>query len=377
MPSGSPVVVGYFPSWGVYGRDYHASEVPADRITHLNYAFANISAQGEVVLGDPYADIDKFYPGDSWDAGALRGSFHQLQLLKQANPELSTLISVGGWTWSGRFSDVALTSASRSRFAASAVAFIRAYGFDGVDIDWEYPVTGGLDTNVRRAEDGRNYTLLLQELRRQLDAAGAADGRTYLLTIAAPAGEWVAQHLERSQIAATVDWINLMTYDLHGPWDGVTGHHAGLADPSGAGLSAMDTVQRYRDAGVPASKLVVGSPFYGRSWTGVGSTLNGLGQSSTGEGPGTWESGMLDYWDLEARFINKNGYARFWDPQAQAPYLYNPSTKIWISYEDAQSATARGALVRTQGLRGVMFWELSGDTATHTLLDALRSGLGL
>ena len=76
----TPRVVAYFVAWGVYGRNYHVSDIPADKITHINYAFANIS-NGECVLGDPYADIDKFYPGDSWDAGALRGNFNQLNKL--------------------------------------------------------------------------------------------------------------------------------------------------------------------------------------------------------------------------------------------------------------------------------------------------------
>jgi chitinase len=94
---GSKKVIAYFPSWGIYARNFQISNIPASMLTHINYAFANLSADGQCVLGDSYADIDKFYPGDSWDAGALRGNFHQLKILKQTNPNLKVMISVGGW----------------------------------------------------------------------------------------------------------------------------------------------------------------------------------------------------------------------------------------------------------------------------------------
>ena len=177
----------YFVEWGIYQRDYHVYDIPAKNVNVLNYAFADISTGGEVVLFDSYAAVEKAYPGDTWDQ-PLRGNFNQLKKLKAQNPHLITMISVGGWTLSSRFSDAALTAASRSKFAASAVAFIRKYGFDGVDIDWEYPGGGGLETNVSRPEDKQNFTAFLSELRRQLDAAGQQDGRRYYLSIAAPAG---------------------------------------------------------------------------------------------------------------------------------------------------------------------------------------------
>ena len=128
-------VVGYYTSWSVYARNYHVAQLPADKVTHINYAFANISG-GQIALGDRYADIDKFYPGDSWAPGALRGNFNQLRKLKQKHSHLRTLISIGGWTWSGNFSDAVLTPASRQAFARSCVDFIVQYGFDGVDLDW-------------------------------------------------------------------------------------------------------------------------------------------------------------------------------------------------------------------------------------------------
>ena len=118
-------IVGYYTSWSVYARNYHVAQIPGDKITHINYAFANLTG-GKIVLGDRYADIDKFYPGDSWAPGALRGNFNQLRKLKQKHPQLRTLISIGGWTWSGNFSDAALTPASRALFATSCADFMES-----------------------------------------------------------------------------------------------------------------------------------------------------------------------------------------------------------------------------------------------------------
>jgi chitinase len=185
---GSKRVVGYFAAWSVYGRNYHVPQIPAAQLSHVNYAFAKISQAGLIELGDPYADVDRFYPGDSWAPGALRGSFHQLQILKAAHPQLKTLISVGGWTWSGNFSTMAATAAARQAFAQSCVQFVVQYGFDGVDLDWEYPVSGGLPGNQTSPADAANYTLLLAAMRSALDAQSAVDGHQYFLTIGAPAG---------------------------------------------------------------------------------------------------------------------------------------------------------------------------------------------
>ncbi|GJM82552.1 hypothetical protein HMSSN139_50480 [Paenibacillus sp. HMSSN-139] len=131
---------------------------------------------GTIVLGDPWIDAGKQFPGDTWDQ-PIAGNIHQLNKLKQANPHLKTIISVGGWTWSNRFSDVAASQVTRETFANSAVDFLRKFNFDGIDLDWEYPVAGGLPGNSYRPEDKQNYTKLLREIRNKLDAAGAADGK--------------------------------------------------------------------------------------------------------------------------------------------------------------------------------------------------------
>ncbi len=381
--AGEKRIIGYFAAWSVYGRDYHVNEIPADKLTHINYAFANISGEGECVLGDAYADTDKFYDGDSWDDGAKRGSFHQLELLKAAHPKLRTLISVGGWTWSGKFSDVALTAASRAKFVSSCVTFMKQWGFDGIDIDWEYPVSGGLPENKYRPEDKQNYTLLLQDFRAALDAQAAADGATYDLTIAAPAGPGIYANLELEKVGATVSWINLMTYDFHGGWDTATNFNAALhatsADPSAdpaikAQFNVASAVDGYLAAGVPADKIVLGVPFYGRGYAGVADKDHGLYQPFAGLPAGTWEAGMFDYHDIKNNYLSK--MTRYWHDEAQVPWLYSPQTGVMISYDDPESLQKKLDIVSQKALGGAMAWELSGDTADSELLSVLHGALG-
>lgn len=407
-------LVGYYASWAAYGRAFNVSDIDPAKMNVINYAFADIcwngihgnpdptgpnpvtwSCQNEqgqtinvpngtIVLGDPWIDAQKSFGDDKWD-DPIKGNLKQLWKLKERNPNLKTVISVGGWTWSNRFSDVAATAATREVFANSAVDFIRKYKMDGVDLDWEYPVSGGLAGNSVRPEDKQNYVLLLQKIREKLNAAGAADGKTYLLTIASGASPAYVQHNNLSGIAAVVDWINIMTYDFNGSWNTTTGHNAPLYyDPAAAATGLTEpanynidkAVTSYLAAGVPAGKLVLGMPFYGRGWGGAPAAGNGQYQVSSGiSSTGTWEKGNYDFYDLEANYINKNGYTRYWNNTSKVPYLYNPSTQTYISYDDAESIGYKAGYLKSKGLAGAMFWETSGDR-NRTLTNKLFAELG-
>lgn len=209
-------IVGYFTEWGIYldNNYYEVSDIPWDKVTHINYAFAKIE-DGKIAINDTWAAIEKPFDGDTWQT-PIRGHFGQFIKYKELYPHVKTLVSVGGWTLSTYFSDVALTQESRELFAKSCVDFIREYQFDGVDIDWEYPVGGGLSTNITRPEDKQNFTLLLKTLRDQLDIAGIEDKKEYLLTIAAPAGSSSIENMEPDKFYQYLDFINLMTYDYSG-----------------------------------------------------------------------------------------------------------------------------------------------------------------
>jgi len=365
-------IVGYFVEWGVYGRDYHVSNIPAEKLTHINYAFAKVE-NGEVAVWDTYAALEKFYPEtDSWNdpPGTIRGNFNQLRILKQTYPHLKVLISVGGWTGSGAFSDVAATTEGRHRFAQSARRLIETYGFDGVDIDWEYPVCSGLQAG--RPEDAENFSKLLWELRETL-------GEDYLLTIACSANPDCLDPLPIEGFASCLDWINIMSYDYHGAWEaysGTTGHNAPLYnnnDPLSPDLNVDAAVSYLLDRGVPADKIVPGLAFYGRSAAGV-EGIDGLYAPFTGAGPGSFEDGMLDYRDIQQNYRYTDGYTYFWDDVAAVPYLFNATQKEFISFDDERSIETKASYVAARGLGGVMFWELSGDNGD--LIHAIWEGFG-
>jgi chitinase len=346
-------VIGYYPGWSV---DAHPPEsIAADKLTHLNYAFARIDlATGECMLGDAASDAPTF-------AGLAK--------LKQQFPHLRILISIGGWDWSEGFSDAALTPNSRQRFAQSCIdLFLIQYGasFDGIDIDWEYPTGGGMSDHITRPEDTRNFTLLMEEFRRQTDALSSQNGRTYLLTAAIPS---IAPQFELRQLSNILDWINLMTYDFHGSWDSTTNFNAPLYspddNPSGPDDSVDRAVRWHLAQGVPPGKLCLGVPFYGRAWSGVPATDNGLYQPVT-----SVLEGNYDYDKLVVSQINQNGFRRYWSEEAQVPWLYNPTAGIFITYDDPQSIALKAAYARQQGLGGVMIWEINADNGE--LLRAIQ-----
>lgn len=374
-------IVGYYPSWAIYARNYLVTDIPAEHLTHINYAFANI-VNGEIALGDSYADIDRFYPGDCWDPGCERGNFHQLRILKHQHPQLKTLISVGGWTWSENFSDAAATPAARELFANSCAEFIMEHGFDGVDLDWEYPVFGGDWDVEHRPEDGANLTLLCNRIRTKLDSLEALNGRPYLLTLAVSAGGEHIDDLELPQLSNVVDFFNVMTYDFQGAWSAFTGFNAPLyadpddpfAEPEHSTFNLHAAMQHYVADGVPRDKLNAGLAFYGKGFGNVNDANNGLYQSFSGPSSnGTWEPGVFDYWQLAQSYVNQNGYTRFFHPVSRVPYLHNPAANIFISYDDTASVREKCEYILDENFGGAMFWELAGDRDGELLASVFNT----
>ncbi|MFC4526606.1 glycoside hydrolase family 18 protein [Dyella halodurans] len=327
--------------------------ISAGKLDVINYAFARLDAKGNVVLPSPTVD-------------QTLASFTGL---RKISPNLKIIVSIGGWG-ADHFSDTALTEASRQRMADSAAALVEKYDVDGIDLDWEYPTLPGAGID-HRPEDKRNFSLLLETLRARLDKLGAAHaGRHYLLSIAAADGEFV-QGIELERVSRSLDWINLMTYDFHNSLTPTTGHHAGLhlSKLAPADDRAGDkAVEQFLAAGVPANKLNLGAAFYGRAFTGVNPQDNGLYQKYDKYlGDPSWRELVADY-------IDKHGYVRHWDEQAQAPYLWNAATKTFVSYEDPQSLRAKAAFIKAKGLGGVMYWEHSLDR-NEELLDVLDQSL--
>lgn len=346
-------VVGYYAAWATY-YGYTPTKIDATKLTHINYAFANIGSDLKLTLG--YPDIDA-------------NNIKLLNSLKTQNPNLKTLISVGGWSWSQRFSDAALTEASRTAFAESCVNFITTYGFDGVDLDWEFPVSGGLATNVKRPEDKQNFTLLLQKIREKLDERGTLDNKHYLLTIAGGADSSYVKNVELSKIASYLDYATIMTYDLHGMWDSYTDLHAPLYDNTDSSpqykASVDSAVNSWLNASYPSDKLVLGIPFYGYIYSSVNNSNNGLYQKYGG-------SNSISYQDIVTNYLNKPGYVRNFHSQSLVPSLFNGS--VFISYEDSQSIAAKMEYIKSKNLAGAGAWELSQDS-NGELLNAIYNGI--
>src|SRR5579859_1517118 len=249
---------------------YMVSDVPWDRITHLIYASAQIT-NSQLVLGEPDVDIGTPYPGND-PTLPYAGNFNQLHSARVAHPTVRLLLSVTCGPWpTCPFSAAASTPDQRARTAASIVAMLHQYSFfDGIDIDWEFPA----------AADAHPFTLLLAAISQALDDAGQVDGRSYLLTAAVANDRWDIANTEPGLFAPSLDFLNVMTYDLHGPWNQHTGHNSNLyanpADPESNQANADWVMHTYLSYGIPAAKLNLGVPLYSRGFSHVSGGDHGL-----------------------------------------------------------------------------------------------------
>ncbi|WP_406205948.1 glycosyl hydrolase family 18 protein [Streptomyces sp. NBC_01017] len=452
-------VIGYFTGWRT-GKDgtpaYLASDIPWDKVTHLNYAFAHIDGSNKISVGSDGATnpaTGMTWPGvsgaDMDPAFPYQGHFNLLNKFKKQHPDVKTLISVGGWAETGGYfddsgtrvnsggfysmatnADGSVNQAGIDTFADSAVGFIRKYGFNGVDIDYEYP-TSMKDaghpfdwpvSNARRSGLVKGYAALMKTLREKLDRAGAADGRHYLLSVAAPSSGYLLRGMETFQVQKYLDYVNIMSYDLHGAWNEYVGPNASLFDDGkdaelsaagvystsqygGIGYLNTDWAYHYFRGSMPAGRINIGLPYYTRGFKNVTGGTDGLwgkapsttcpagsGLTKCGDGAvgidNLWHdldtagkespAGSNPMWhakNLEkgvvGDYVTEYGfpadtrlsgtYARKYDSTLVAPWLWNAEKKVFLSTEDEQSVNAKADYVVDQGIGGTMVWELAGD----------------
>lgn len=452
-------VIGYFTGWrtGKNGEPaYLASDIPWDKVTHLNYAFAHIGSDNKISVGgdgEKNAATGMTWPGvagaEMDPAYSYKGHFNLLNKFKKKHPNVKTMVSVGGWAETGGYfgddgkrvnsggfysmatnADGSVNQAGIETFADSTVAFIKKYGFNGVDIDYEYPTTmkdagNPLDwqlANGRRAGLVKGYAILMKTLREKLDRAGAADGRHYLLTVAAPSSGYLLRGMETFQVQKYLDYVNIMSYDLHGAWNEYVGPNASLYDDGkdaelaaagvygsqqygGVGYLNTDWAYHYFRGSMPAGRINIGLPYYTRGFKNVQGGTDGLwgkaastdcpagsGLTKCGDGAvgidNLWHdkddkgkespAGSNPMWhakNLEkgvvGDYVTKYGfaadtkltgtYARKYDSTLVAPWLWNAEKKVFLSTEDEQSVKAKADYVVDKGIGGTMVWELAGD----------------
>ncbi|GAB3205071.1 glycoside hydrolase family 18 protein [Marinactinospora thermotolerans] len=386
---GQPQRIGYFADWNTANRGFRIKDVDdsgaAARLTRVMWAFGDVSAQGTCHIPAGSSQAWEIYQrrysaADSVDGRAddydqpLSGSLNQLRKLRGEHPELGASISLGGWNWSDHFSDAALTEESRERFVSSCIDlwlrgdFPRMGGepqggdgaaagvFDGIDLDWEWPGGGGHPDNTERPEDKRNFTLLVQEFRRQLDALEDETGEEYTLSVSLSHDPELMRAGYEPELFDSVDFATVQGYDFTGSWSDTTQHHSQLYAPEGAaGRASADlAVRTYLDYGLPADKLVLGFPGFGRGWSGVGSENFGRHAPATGPADGDYGEGTDAYADLQQR-----PGQRFFDPVNGAYWIYDGDE--WWTYDTPEVVALKGAYVRDMDLGGLMLWNLDMD----------------
>ena len=392
------VLAGFFEEWSIYYANYNIADLQANgvagHLSHFIYAFANVTANPapSCAIADPWADFET--PNLPATGGIpsqwpLFGNFAEILKLKQLNPNLKTLISLGGASASNTsaFSAAASTPAGRTALAASCIDMfivgnvgsdwngpITSPGlFDGFHIDWEFPA------------DKQNFTALLQEFRRQLNVLSQTTGKKYVLTADTPAGSQNYVNIDLPKVAKVLDFVTIDGYNYAGSWDTVTNHASPLfdsrQDPNyGQGLDIEDTIAAYLKAGVPGKKIVLGVPLYGAGWQGVPGANNGLYQPSTG--PATSPPGDTLATDGVATYNTLQGlpgFTKTFDWRRIAISLYNPSTLTFWTYDDPSTARLKMAYIWLRvpgGLGGAFAWALKDDDPNGTMMKTMATGLG-
>jgi len=305
------IIVAYVTSW--------TNVIPDPTyITHLNYAFVHVNANFNGVRVDNPERLRK------------------LTALKNANPNLKVLISIGGWG-SGKFSEMAASDTTRTKFAEDCLRIIKEFNLDGIDIDWEYPTSKAANISAS-PNDTQNYTLLMTAIRSKI-------GNNKLLTLASCAD---AKYIDFKAIEPIVNFVNIMTYDMGNP----PTHHAGLYRSKYTGwISVDEAVTAHVTAGMPIKKLVLGIPFYGHGKSGI--------------------ANFIDYKEV----IKLSGYKNQWDTVAKVPYLENDKGEFVCTYENPESIQIKCEYLLNRGMLGAMYWDYSGDTEDGVLRKAVYAGV--
>ena len=312
-------------------QDSVVTKEQANILTHIHVAFGNLTMEGDIVF-----DYHPF--------------LKQMDQVRAWNPDIKIVLSVVPKE-PDAFTVVSASEELRENVAKTCARLVSQDGFDGVDFDWEYPCVPSNGMNCT-PEDRHNYTLLCEAAKRGMESVGGGS-----VSVAAGADLYYIDSIEPERMAEVLDYVCLMTYDLKCGFHALSGHHTALYSSTGDVFrnSCDQALRLFESAGFPKEKLLMGAAFYSRKWEDVPDRYHGFLQlTKTGGGYGP------NYDKLADEYINKNGYVRYWDDEAKAPFLFNGST--FISYADEESLAHKCAYVKREDIGGIFYWCHSGDT---------------
>ncbi|KAF2126141.1 glycoside hydrolase family 18 protein [Dothidotthia symphoricarpi CBS 119687] len=358
----------FYVNWAIYARQHFVTDLPASKLTKVTYAFANVNATtGNVFLSDEWADVQIKFAGDVATNGTeMFGNMNQLLKLKKQNRNLKTSLSIGGWTYRDNFKTALASNATRWNFVQSSVAMVADLGFDGVNIDWEYP---------EDKTDAKNLVETVKLLRTALDqyAAKHADGYHFQIDVSAPAGPLKYTVMPIAAMDPYIDEWNLMAFDYMGPgFSNFTGHlsnvYPSTRNPKTTDFNTAQAIKYYKSKVASSRKVILGMLLYGRSFADT----NGMGQKFNGSGDGTWEAGTVDYKSLPL-----NGSVIHTDRETVASWAYNNQTRQLISFDTPEVQALKAKYLKKEKLGGAWWWESSGDRADDkSLVSTVSNALG-
>ncbi len=343
------IIIGYLPTW----KDWEVNDIAGDKLTIIKLSFLHIK-DNKVTFGNNS-------PSYTFENSVLR-----MQELKNKYPHLKVMISVGGWGIDG-FSDIAADPKLREQFTISVADFIRKYNFDGVDIDWEFPIHGAWGVIKARAEDKQNFVLLIEEMRNQLNKLDQETNKYHYLSLAVGVGPWVVKGVDFKAMELNVDFFGVMAYNLAGSWSDKTENHVALYKDK-MQWATDDAVKLILQTGIKPKQIVLGTAFYGRVHANVeGDTEDGLYQKFQGHGG----KEHLTYKDIAENYLNNPDYNLFFHKETQSTHLYSKKDKVFISYADPKSIKVLIDYTKKHSLGGILIWEITQDDGQKTLLNTI------
>lgn len=363
----------YHTNWSNYERNFNIKDIPIDYIPEISYAFFNISKDGNIFSGDPWADFEKRYistengiePLDTWDlpTGTF-GNIGQFLKLKESGKQFNLTLSIGGWSWSKYFSSAIK---EKEKLTNSIIQFLTEYPiFCGVSLDWEYPsddnINYGNSENEFSNEDPINLIEFCKFFRKKLNEN---DKEKFRISLCCSGDPNTTKLKYIRELSNYVDEFHIMTYDFMGfSGDEITGHHSNLKKIDYCKFSIEDIVEKYIVYGIPSTKIFIGAISYSRSF-------------SETEGPGTFgipcENEVTEY-----RHLPKENSIEYWDPNCLSPFSYDHQKKVYSSYDNVNSIYYKSKYVWEKDLGGIIFWESSGDhpiSHKRSLIKALHEYL--